>query len=307
MNQELAFIFPPFVNEYFGNEKDIISSFGYNIEKLLKQSQSITSYNFTSFDEESNNFIGEELPSQYLAYIFSCAVSDILTSLHIKPSLVSGYSMGIYAALYHTGAISFKTGLDLIQKAFQIITNHTQGNTYSMATIVGFTENDIIELIGEEKDTVEIINRNNQHTYVISGIRPIVEKIVQRATEEGALYCRILKVNSPYHSRFMHKAAAEFSNYISGLEIQTPNVPIVSLLNQYFITSTAEIAIELANNIHNRMNWQATVETMNQSGIKLFIECGAGESLSKIGKFIDGDFQTIHLGKLPKFLSRHTL
>ncbi len=306
MNSELAFIFPPFVNEYIGNEKDIIRSFGFNIDKLLERSEDITSLKLSGFDEETNNFIGEELPSQYLAYIFSCAVSDFLSTLKIKPALVSGYSMGIYAALYHSKAISFKTGFDLIRTAFQIINNHTLGNSFSMATIVGFTENDITQLIGNNNN-IEIINRNNQHTFVISGLKPIVSQVVQKATEEGALYCRILKVNSPYHSKFMDKAAEEFSDYVKGIDIQMPIVPIVSLLNQQFITKPETIAKELADNIHHRMNWQATIEKMNQSGIKLFLECGAGESLSKIGKFIEGDFKTIHLGKLTKYLSKHSL
>jgi malonyl CoA-acyl carrier protein transacylase len=41
------------------------------------------------------------------------------------------------------------------------------------------------------------------------------------------------------------------------------------------------------------INWKRTIEDLLKKGTKLFIECGPGESLSKICKFIDGNYSIV--------------
>ena len=72
-----------------------------------------------------------------MSYIFSCAVSDLLKSKQVYPDYISGYSMGIYAALYCGQSVTFTEGLDLIKKAFELIKLTTQEMDTGMASIVG--------------------------------------------------------------------------------------------------------------------------------------------------------------------------
>ena len=105
----------------------------------------------------------------------------------------------------------------------------------------------------------------------------------------------------------MYEAGMGFGEYLKSIEIVSSKVKLISLLTQKVFSQPAEIRFELTENIYKRMNWQATVEKMHAMGVKHFIECGAGESLTKMNKFIEGEFNTIHLGKLTKYLKTYNL
>ena len=116
-----GFIFPAFVSEYSGNEPEVLRRYSDDFDVLLKKASTHLGIHVTAFDILHNSFQDHELNTQFMSYIFSCAVSDILKSKHVKPNYISGYSMGLYAALYCGQAVTFTEGIDLIRKAFELI------------------------------------------------------------------------------------------------------------------------------------------------------------------------------------------
>ena len=133
-------IFPAFVREYTGSEQQAISSSRNDFARLLATASDTLRIDLTGFDFANNNFLDDELRSQYISYIFSCAVSDILKKKGIAPSYVSGYSMGLYAALYYCRSVSFLVGLKLIENAWEEISVATADGHYGMGMIMAAYE-----------------------------------------------------------------------------------------------------------------------------------------------------------------------
>jgi len=281
-----AIIFPAFSAEYTGREIEALKPMTGSFFSYLAQASRRLNLDLNSFDVLTNNFLDDEEKSQYISYCYSCAVADILKERNVSPAYVSGYSMGIYAAFYYCGAYSFVGGLDLVHKAWNLISENSGDYAYGMGMIVGLTEEDIIELIGDNSG-VEITNRNNPHTYIISGELATIQDLLDRAREEGALRTSILPASKPYHTRMLLGAVPAFSARIKEVSLLSPSLLYISSLDQHILSNIDDLEKELLHNLYHRMDWYKTMQSLINRGVDTFFECGAGDGLTRNFRFID--------------------
>ncbi len=303
MRMKTAWIFPAFISEYIGNEDQILSLLSSDFDALLKRAAEVTQTDLNSFQMETNDFLAEENKNQYISYVFSCVVVNILKRRGLKPDFLSGLSMGIYAALYAGNSISYEDGLRCIKEAYELSDNRLNQYDFGMGAIIGLTHEELDNIIHSISNDVDIVNTNGLHSYVISGISSDVKQVALKARTEGAFHSGLLDVSCPYHSKFMKDVASEFHAYVNELSIETSEIPLVSLIDQSTFRYREEIAHELARNLDSEINWYRTMKTMIELGIETFIECGAGKSLYKMGKFIEGDFRIFPINKLPVYMN----
>ena len=290
-----AFIFPAFINEYpenpFGGLEELQSRFQY----LLTEASSLVDPGLADFDFISNDFLRDELRTQYLTYIYSCAAADILGEKKIIPSYSAGYSMGIYAALVHAQVVAFAEGLLLIRKAYKTIRNAAGDEKYGMCSIIGLSREDLNSMISSLNLHVEITNQNSGFAFVISGLHSGILGLLQAATAEGALHTHLLNVSLPYHSHFLEETKAEFTGFIETICFKEPRTKIISLAGQRILEDPADIKIEVIKNLFTPLNWYQTQAELIRSGVSLFVECGLGKNLVKNSKFIEGEYQFLTL------------
>lgn len=268
---------------------------------MLSSASAILENDLTGFDTEDNNFLDDELKSQYISYIYSCAVSDILKYQGIKAGFVSGYSMGIYAALYYCGAIGFVEGLWLIRHAWDSISESCGDHKHGMGMIIGLEKQEVLKWCDDAGDTW-ICNQNNPHTYLISGRLESVNRILSLAKEEGALRANRLPVSKPYHTEVLKEASDSLRTKIERLNFNDPEVPYISSINGKIISTGFDFKEEVILNIYHRMNWYETMKSLVEHGTEVFFECGAGDGLTRNFRFIKGEFKAYSIQKLEQFL-----
>jgi [acyl-carrier-protein] S-malonyltransferase len=293
-----ACIFPAFGTEYLGTEREIIHGLSYDLDLLFEMGAAAAGLDRSLIDLYPDGSFPDELQSQYIAYLYSCAVSDIVKKKIRRLNCCAGYSMGLYAALYHTGAVSFEEGLALIKKAYECIQKDASGYDLTMGVIAGLTYDDLASVIAGNAPAVEIINVNNRHNMIIAGTRVDVEKTVGAARQEGALNAKILQMKVAYHSRRMDAAARALREHLGIHTPKAPDHPLISTIDQRIMRTSDDLVNDLVSNINTPINWMKTMEAMIRNGVTLFLECGPGRSLERMGKFIDGDFKIITLAKL---------
>jgi [acyl-carrier-protein] S-malonyltransferase len=286
-----AILFPAFVRAYSGNESDFVKNIFPGFKSKLEQASEIINCDLNSFDFETNDFLDNELKSQYISYIFCCELADKIKMSQLCFDYTAGYSMGIYAMFYYTGSVSWENGLMMIKKAYESVLEAIPTNTFGMGNIIGLDQSDFNVIIKDEE--VEVINVNGSHNFVISGKISAVQNVLDKAKLEGALHTRMLPVGCPYHSKYIKESAKSFAGYINHLEVGNPDIPVVSCIDQHEITDAGAVRKEIINNLITPLNWQHTVEKMNADGVSVFLECGAGDSLTKLNKFISGNHKTI--------------
>jgi [acyl-carrier-protein] S-malonyltransferase len=296
-----SILFPAFVGEYSGTEKLILSAFENNFIQYLARASEIINIDLIGFDFLENNFLDDELKSQCVSYVFSCTLADILHYQKVKPSFVSGYSMGIYAALYYCKSVSFEQGLMMLKSAWDIISSVTTDGKYGMGMVIGLTESDLLKFIYAESD-VEICNQNNPHTFIISGKLAAVENVLEASKNEGAMRASLLPVSKPYHSQFLNKSTLEFAKIINQLTFLDPAYKYISALDQQIIDTTDGLKKEVISNLPSRMNWFATMNYLLKLKTNYFFECGAGDGLTRNTRFIDGEFKAYSISRIDRFI-----
>jgi [acyl-carrier-protein] S-malonyltransferase len=298
----ISIIFPAFVNEYKGNEDLINRDIGNIFTRLLESASRYLETDLTGFDFRRNNFLEDEIISQYISYIFSCSVAGYLKTQKVRPFNVSGYSMGIYAALYYCGSVDFLQGLRMVKQAWETLCRATEGGRFAMGMIIGLDKTDLVALLRDRKE-VEISNQNNPYTFILSGSRQMVESIMKAALEEGAMRASVLPVSKPYHSRFLEKASPEYAEAIRDLTITAPIYPYISAMDQNRITTGEGLRKEAIVNLSSPMNWMKTMNSLLSNGTDRIFECGAGDGLTRNSRFIEGKFQSFSVDKLDKFIA----
>jgi [acyl-carrier-protein] S-malonyltransferase len=297
-HRKTTHLFPAFVPEYLGIETRVLVSYGIDFNAYLKKASGITGEQLEDFDIATNNFLGHQLKSQYIPYIISCCVSDILHKKDFHPAYVTSYSMGIYAALYHCRSIDFGTGLLMIKTAYESIEKNLPGYPTSMCVLGGLSRDDVNGLIRPFQSDVFIINQNSEFSFLLSGNKVHLAKVLADATAMGAMQARMLPVSHPYHARVLEHAAARFQKALMTLEIGTNQYKYVSAIDNRIILNREDIIEELTKNLFHGFDWYKTFMFLQKNGVDTFIECGAGESLYKMGKFIEGDFKIYNLKKI---------
>jgi [acyl-carrier-protein] S-malonyltransferase len=298
-----AILFPAFVSEYSGSEKETLSRHPNSFWSLLGLASEILDADLTGFDFSGNNFLEDELKSQYVSYIYSCAITDILHAHRVSPVLVTGYSMGLYSALYYCGTVSFQDGLLLIKKAWEAISRSVPHGGYGMGMVIGLTVADLSAMI-DGPGLAWICNRNNEHTYIISGEMTAISRILAAAKAEGALRTNLLPASKPYHTPFLEHTGNEFSAFLSSEPFMSPQFDYLSSLTREVITSSEGMRREAVANLYHEMNWYETMKHLLNSGVDTFLECGAGDGLTRNFRFIDSSVSAFSVAKLDQFLER---
>lgn len=291
----LAFVFPAFASEYSDHPGGKIQGFSTHFSGLLDLAASNFEPALKGFDFDNCNFLDDELFTQYITYIYSCAASNTLKVLGIIPDITAGYSMGIYAALFNSGSIDFIDGLKLIRFAYESIQKYTLTKNYSMATIIGLDEKDICKIIDDAGGNLEITNQNSPYAFVISGDEAQVKVALDSAREEGAIHIRQLNVGQPYHANFLQDAARDLGNELSKMKVKPPAIPIISVIDTTILNTEARLRSELINNIFHHLNWYQTIQSMLDMGVETFVECGPSKGLVKNARFVDGNFRFLAL------------
>lgn len=302
MESKIALIFPAFVTEFNGKEIETLKACGGSLDELLQQASVHTNLPLQEFDLENNNFLDDELKTQYITYIFSCAFAGMLKERNIIADHNAGYSMGIYAALYNAGSVSFITGLDLITSAYYCIQKSLAKGEYAMGITGGLEEKDVHELLLIYAPHVSIININSPYSFVFSGARKEIIHLIDAAREEGALQARVMNVTLPYHSPFLDGASHCFKMEIDAMELSSPEKTLISSIDQRQIRRTEDVKNEVVRNIHTPFCWYKTILSLGVNSDTVFIECGAGESLTKLNRFIRSGMKTYNLKNIRQYI-----
>jgi [acyl-carrier-protein] S-malonyltransferase len=301
LEDRISLLFPAIGIEFFGNERELVRKFTNELNDYFIRAKDVLNLNFQiNFSDE--HYLKNELESQFLTYLYSCVISNIIKNNNIKIEYAAGYSMGLYSALYFAGAVTFEEGLLLIRSAFDNSINVLKNIDFAMAGIIGLEEKFLIDLINKNFSSIEIINRNNPHSLVVSGLKNEINELLLTARDEGALNTKILPVSAPYHTKFVKEAGVLFYNFIKSIKIKSASSKLVSGIDQRIFTTKDEIENELLNNLLIRMNWNNTMNKLIELKSNIMIECGPGNSLYKNGKFIEGDFKIYTLKTLSRLI-----
>ena len=204
----------------------------------------------------------------------------------IDCDITAGLSLGEYASLVKSNVFSFGDAVKLVQKRGRYMQNEVPIGVGTMAAILGLDREKVRLCIEDSKQhgTVEAANYNCPGQIVISGEVNAVEAAVKKAKEIGAKKAVLLPVSAPFHCSLLKGAGKKLQKDLEQLNINDPEVPIVTNVDAKIISFGSEVIPSLVNQVSKSILWEDSVLLMINKGVRTFIEVGPGKILSSLIK-----------------------
>jgi len=313
VSARVAFLFPAFGMRYRGGAEPAPPGYDEERDRLFDMAAGIVPLSRPgnaggAANEERGVSLDpaaalrQSLDEHYRSFIASCALAAVVGGAGIPCSAAAGYSMGLFAALHHTGAVSFEDGLRLIEHVVTVAHGVLDGGDYGMGAAIGLTRDEVQAVVRRGGCAVEIADVNAERVIVVAGTKSEVERTLALSADAGCLATRMLPVTLPFHSSWMGPAKERIRAFLPRIEIGAPRCDLVSALGGQLLGDEGAVAEELCSNIVSPLDWLGTMRTLLGLGVDTVVECGFSESLCKVATGLDGALQAYHPKTFPQFL-----
>jgi [acyl-carrier-protein] S-malonyltransferase len=306
MNSKVACLFPAFAMKYRDFSRECLDGHQENAGRLLDRAALVVEIDKRKFERPDeftlDDTLQNDLQDHYVSYIDNCAIGSLLESSGVAGDYVAGYSMGLFAALYYSSAVSFEDGLKLMHFTCTFAHQALEDGHYGMGAIVGLTVEEVGKLIAQHAPHVEVADICGPRVVIASGTRCDLETLLEACEDEGSLQTRFLPVSVPFHSSLLDGVEERIRDVLRQIQIHPPRRPLVSCVNQKVLASKEAVWEEVARNVSRTMNWNRTMHRLLELGVKTFVECGLSESLYRLARNIKGDYRIYH----PRLFDRLT-
>jgi len=293
----LTYIFPGQGSQYVGMGKSLYENF-----KVAKDTF-----------EEANEALGLKIsdlclngPEADLKLTYNTQPAILTTSIAalralssetpLKPSVLAGHSLGEYAALVTSEALTFWDAVRLVRARGKYMDEAVPAGTGGMAAILGM-EKDKVEELCKEASKGEVVvpaNFNCPGQIVISGHAGAVTRAVDLAKEKGAKAI-LLPVSAPSHSPLMDPAGERLSKELEKIGIMDIKYPVISNADADFYPSKDKVSSLLVKQLSMPVRWEESVAKALSSGTEAFIEIGPGKVLCGLLKRINREIKSFNV------------
>jgi len=278
-----------------------------HFKELFKRASSQTKFDLLNFsfggEEEGEDF---SFKLQISTYFLSMVHFYRLRAAGWNPDVFAEHSMGMYAALAASEAISFEEGIYITEAIGRLIKREGEIHRGGMASIIGLSLEEIQKILQDLNGfQLSIANYNGSRHFVLSGEEEGVEKAISLALSRKAISAARLAFNTALHSPPLSSLREEIIELLKDIKIQPPKVPI---LNHWTIKPLRreEIKDFLSQEIGRPVYWIRCVEKLLQEGVTQFIEVGHETTLTKLMRWIDREAEAFSAGDCLSFPLCHS-
>ncbi len=200
---------------------------------------------------------------------------------------MAGLSLGEWTALHIAGALTFEDTLKVLEARGRFMQEACEQCEGGMVSIIGLSGDKLREICGATG--VEIANLNSDEQTVLSGPRDGIGRAEQMAKDAGAKRAIVLNVAGAFHSSLMEPAAKRLKEFLGGINILKPRVPVVANVTGLPHGDGVEIREAMIKQVTCSVRWLECVKWLKANGAGGYLECGPGKVLSGLIKRIDAD------------------
>lgn len=281
-----AFLFPGQGCQKEGMGKDLYDNFP-KAKSIFEQANDILGVRFSDTLFSANEMLLMDTRYTQPA-IFIYEVAAALAQDDVKPDCLAGHSLGEYAALVVSGALSFEETLPFIKKRGQVFYEAFEKHPSAMGAVIGVPDEkvqEVLKKVGEEDgESLYIANYNGPGQLVVTGARGSIRKACKILLGMGAKRALVLPMKGVGHSPNSAEEGAILAEELRRLNFKTPQIPIYQDADGLPHTDPKEILDNQIKLMTYPVQWTNITMNMIKNGVTEFYECGTDDTLQKIVK-----------------------
>jgi trans-AT polyketide synthase/acyltransferase/oxidoreductase domain-containing protein len=206
----LAFLFPGQGSQSRGMGSTLLDEF----PEMIKQADEILGYSIrrVCLDDPDQCLSQTRYTQPAIFTVNALSYLKKQQALDLQPDFVAGHSLGEYNALLAAGVYDFQTGLRLVKKRSELMSEAVGGG---MAAVIGL-KIDAVEKILQQHGLAElsIANYNSYLQIVISGTKADISRAEGVFKAQAGVNFILLNVSGAFHSKQMLSAEQQFSEFL---------------------------------------------------------------------------------------------
>lgn len=200
-----------------------------------------------------------------------------------KPDYFAGHSLGEYNALFAAGVFDFETGLSLVKKRGELMSQAQGGG---MSAVLGLTREQLQALLDDKGlSRVSIANHNSYQQIVISGPKAEVSEAETIIASQDGVRCVPLNVSGAFHSPLMKEAQHNFSSFLDEQRFNLPQRPVIANFDAKPYHPKV-IKSNLSQHLTHPVEWTQSMAYLLKKPAMEFKEMGPGQVLTQLLKRI---------------------
>jgi malonate decarboxylase epsilon subunit len=228
---------------------------------------------------------------QLCLYIAGVVSGHLLSEQQLKPDYVAGLSIGAWAAATVAEVLSFEDGLKLVARRATLMQD-AYPTGYGMTALIGADKSSVSEWVKEVQQyqpEVYVANINSANQIVISGADIAMQQVVDIARQKGVLGKK-LNVAVPSHCALLKQQAEILDAEVKKVSTSSPKIRYLSGTTARQLVHQDQIIDDITFNMSRMIDWESTVQSAWERGVRLHIEAWPGTVLTGLAKkiFTDG-------------------
>lgn len=298
--EKIVLLFPGQGSQYVGMGRTLYDE--YTIARLVFEEAN----DVLGFDLKKLCFEGslEELckTENVLPALLTASVAAFrvyMWEIGIVPQFSAGHSLGEYSALTCCGAMDFRDTLTVVRERSVLAQEVVDTGCGIMTVVNGVYKNIVDEeckKIANESQPVSVSCYNSPGQVVISGHKDAVMKVEDKLMELGAQITPLL-MSAPFHCPLMQPAADKLQGELEKHSFNSFKWPVISNVTALPYENTDKIIKNLTLQMTKPVQWQATMDYLQENKITIAIEIGPQAVLSNLVKMNRKNIKTNAFGQ----------
>jgi rifamycin polyketide synthase module 1/2/3 len=233
-------------------------------------------------DEASKALLDSTLFAQPALFAFEAALSVLLRSWGVRPTVLVGHSIGELTAAYVAGVWSLPDAAALVCSRGRLMSELPGSG--AMAAVKA-DEQQVLAALGQFGGRVEIAAVNGPSSVVVTGNLADVRLLVEQYKTAGNK-ATLLRVSHAFHSAQVDPMLAEFEAVVAGIEHRTPQIRVVSC-----VEPDADLTrpMHWVQQLRRVVRFCDGVRAAHELGAKTFVDLGPdGSAAALAGDCLDG-------------------
>lgn len=278
---KIGFLFPGQGSQSVGMGKDIYEKYEV-ARKVYDEVEEITGIDVADITfNQPAEILNQTKYTQICILTMSLAILNVLKDKNINAEDSAGLSLGEYASLIYSGALSFEDGISIVKKRGEYMQNLLPEGDWKMAAVLGLDEKSVISACNSVKNGFAVpVNFNTIGQIVVSGDAEGINELQEIATEYGAKKVRVLNTAGPFHTEKLIDASNALRKDLKKIKFHEFNSKVFKNLDGTEYKSNDNMSDILARHIVNPVKFSDVLKNMYADGVDTFIEIGPGKTLS---------------------------